>query len=154
MIDPTKTSKQVWLAMAEIWVGLPWWLSGKESTCNAGDTGGVGTIPGSGRSPREESGNPLQYSCWEIPWTESLMGYSSQGHKELDTTEWLSMRARNVDTIQVSARGMEKSSSRWCWLWVDDESCMLKWSLWFPWRSWITTGRGWNWKPPGTVGLM
>ena len=39
--------------------GLPWWLS-KESTFNAGDRG---LIPGSGRSPEEGNGNPLQYSC-------------------------------------------------------------------------------------------
>jgi len=32
----------------------------KESTCQAGDTG---SIPESGRSPGEENGNPLQYSC-------------------------------------------------------------------------------------------
>jgi len=42
--------------------GLPQWLSGKESTCNAGDTG---LIPGSGRSPGERHDNPLQYSCLE-----------------------------------------------------------------------------------------
>ena len=35
---------------------------GKESTCNAGD---LGSVPGSGRSPREGNGNPLQYSCLE-----------------------------------------------------------------------------------------
>ena len=35
---------------------------GKESACNAGD---LGSIPGSGRSPGEENGNPLQYSCLE-----------------------------------------------------------------------------------------
>ena len=29
----------------------------------AGDTGDLGLIPGSGRSPREGNGNPLQYSC-------------------------------------------------------------------------------------------
>ena len=39
---------------------LPWWLSGKESTCNAGDTG---SVPGSGRYPGGRHGNPLQYSC-------------------------------------------------------------------------------------------
>ena len=33
--------------------------AGKESTCNAGDPG---LIPGSGRSPRERIGYPLQYS--------------------------------------------------------------------------------------------
>ena len=36
----------------------------KESACNAGDTG---LIPGSGKSPGEGSGNPLQYSCLENP---------------------------------------------------------------------------------------
>ena len=35
----------------------------KESTCNAGDTGDAGSIPGSGRSPGGGNGNPLQYSC-------------------------------------------------------------------------------------------
>jgi len=40
--------------------GLPWWLSGKESSCNAGDTGDVGSIPGLGRSPGGGHGNPLQ----------------------------------------------------------------------------------------------
>ena len=37
---------------------------GKESACNAGD---MGSIPGSGRSPGEGNGNPLQYSCLENP---------------------------------------------------------------------------------------
>ena len=39
-------------------------LSRKESACNAGD---VGLIPGSGRSPGKENGNPFQYSCLENP---------------------------------------------------------------------------------------
>ena len=44
--------------------GLPWWLSGKESACNAGD---AGSIPGSGSSPGGGHGCPLQYSCLENP---------------------------------------------------------------------------------------
>ena len=40
--------------------GLPWWLNSKESACNAGD---MTLIPGSGRSPGEGNGNPLQYYC-------------------------------------------------------------------------------------------
>ena len=36
----------------------------KESACNAGDPG---LASGSERSPREENGNPLQYSCLEDP---------------------------------------------------------------------------------------
>ena len=42
---------------------LAWRISGgsdgKESVCNAGDTGDVGSIPGSGRSPGIGNGNPL-----------------------------------------------------------------------------------------------
>ena len=41
---------------------LAQWLNGKESVCSAGDPG---LILGSGRSPREENGYPLQYSCLE-----------------------------------------------------------------------------------------
>ena len=37
---------------------------GKENACNAGD---LGSIPGSGRSPGEGNGNPLQYPCLENP---------------------------------------------------------------------------------------
>ena len=40
--------------------GLPWWLSGKESACQAGD---AGLILGLERSPREGNGYLLQYSC-------------------------------------------------------------------------------------------
>jgi len=38
----------------------------KESACT-GDTGDEGLIPGSGRSPVEGNGNPLQYSCLKNP---------------------------------------------------------------------------------------
>ena len=41
---------------------FPGGSDGKESACNAGD---LGLIPGSGRSPGEGNGNPLQYSCLE-----------------------------------------------------------------------------------------
>ena len=47
---------------------------GKESTCNAGDTGGAVSIPGLGRSPAGGHGNPLQCSCWRMPWTEEPVG--------------------------------------------------------------------------------
>ena len=41
-------------------MGFPGSSDSKESACNAG---GPGLIPGSGRSPGEGNGNPLQYSC-------------------------------------------------------------------------------------------
>ena len=40
---------------------------GKESTCNAGDMGEVGLIPGLGRSPGGGTSKPLQYSCLNTP---------------------------------------------------------------------------------------
>ena len=46
---------------------LPWWLSAKESKCNAAAAGDLGLITGSERSSGEGNGNPLQYSCLENP---------------------------------------------------------------------------------------
>ena len=72
-------------------VGLSlWWLSGKESACNAGD---VGLIPGWGRSPGQGSGNPLQYSCLGNP---------------VDRGAWWA-------TIHVAHQGSQKS-----WTWLSD----------------------------------
>jgi len=66
-------------------VGLPWWLSSKESACNAWATG---FIPGSGRSPGGGHGTPLQYSCLENSMDRGAwQAYTPQGHKESDTTE-------------------------------------------------------------------
>ena len=69
---------------------FPWWLSGKESACNAGDTD---LIPGSGRYPGEGNGNPLQYACLEKShgW-KYLAGYSPQGCQQSHTTERLHFR--------------------------------------------------------------
>ena len=47
--------------------GFPSGSVGKESTCNAGDTGDAGLIPVLGRSPGGEHGNLLQYFCLENP---------------------------------------------------------------------------------------
>ena len=62
---------------------LPWWLSDKESTCNAGD---ASLIPGSGRSSEGGNGNRLQYSRLRNPmdmgaWRTTVHGVA----KEWDT---------------------------------------------------------------------
>jgi len=57
---------------------------GKESTCSGGD---LGLIPGLGRSPGDRKGYPLQYSGLENSMDCIVHG----GHKELDTTERLSL---------------------------------------------------------------
>ena len=62
-------------------------ITGKEFACDAGD---VGLIPGSGRSPGEGNGNPLQYSCLGNPmdrgaWWATVHGVTRVRH-DLETT--------------------------------------------------------------------
>ena len=54
------------------------------------DAGDVGLIPGSGRSPGEGNGNPLQYSCQRNPMDRGAWQAAVQGvAKESDMTEQL-----------------------------------------------------------------
>ena len=67
--------------------GCPHSSVGKESASNAGD---LGSIPGSGRSPGEGNGNPLQCSCLENPmdrggWQATVHGVTRVRH-DLVTT--------------------------------------------------------------------
>ena len=48
-------------------LGLLWWLSGKESTCNTGDTEDADSIPGLGISPGGGHGDSLRYLRLENP---------------------------------------------------------------------------------------
>ena len=82
---------------------FPGGSDGKESACNAGDEG---SIPGSGRSPGEGNGNPLQYSCLESPTDRSLAGYSAWGCKESITTE----RTRMHADAEMKKRGTARVS--------------------------------------------
>jgi len=52
----------------------------RETACNARD---LSLIPGSGRSPGEGNGYPLQ---WEIPWTEEPGRLQSMGLQESNMT--------------------------------------------------------------------
>ena len=79
------------------YAGFPGSSNGKESACSAGDPC---LIPGSGRSPREGHGNPLQYSCLEnhmdrgawratphgvaksLTWLSDLHTHSQDIHRE------------------------------------------------------------------------
>ena len=74
-----------------IYIYLSWDFPGgsdsKESARNAGGTRDVGLIPGSGRSPGEGNGNPLQYSCLGSPTGRRARRATVRGIvKELDMT--------------------------------------------------------------------
>ena len=87
--------------------GLPQWLHGKESFCNAG---AACLIPGSRRSPGGRHGNALQYSCLENPmgsiawwaidhgvaksWTQ-LKRLSTHAHMLKDTYEQPDKKVRS-----------------------------------------------------------
>ena len=61
---------------------LPRWLSGKESTCSAGD---AGMIPDLGSSPGEGTSNPLQYSCLGNPMDRGAWWATVHGVTESQT---------------------------------------------------------------------
>ena len=63
-------------------MGFPGGSEGKASACNAG---GLGSIPGSGRSPGEGNGNPLQYSCLENPMDRGAWWATVHGVAKLQT---------------------------------------------------------------------
>ena len=83
----TKTSTHL------LWLGGVFkWKSespvGKKSACSAGDTGDVGSIPESGRSPGGGNDNPPSILAWKTLWTEEPGGLQSIGVAKSRT--WLS----------------------------------------------------------------
>ena len=65
--------------------GFPCGSDGKESAGNAGD---LGSIPGSGRSPGERNGYPLQYSCLENSMERGA--WKATVHGAAKSLTWLS----------------------------------------------------------------
>ena len=55
-------------------------------TSDAGDTGDMSLIPGSGRPPGGQRGKPLQYSCLENLMDRGSWQATGHGIAELDTT--------------------------------------------------------------------
>ena len=69
-------------------LGLPRWVNGKESTCNAGD---ASLTPGLGGSLGEGNGNPLPYSCLGNPmdrgaWRTTVHGVAKSRIQFSDET--------------------------------------------------------------------
>ena len=76
MVVVTVIMKIIPLELTERQLGLPWWLSDKESACNAGD---VGLIPGLGRSSGEGMATHCNILAWRTPWIEEPGGLQSMG---------------------------------------------------------------------------
>ena len=64
--------------------GLPWWLSSKESSCNAGDLQEM-QVRSLGQEDPLEKGIATHSSilAWEIPWTEEPGGLQSMGSQRV-----------------------------------------------------------------------
>ena len=67
-------------------LGFPAGTVVKNLLVNSGDSGDMGSIPGSGRYPQGGNGNPLQHSCLGNPMDRGA--WWARGHKESDMTEW------------------------------------------------------------------
>ena len=76
----------------------------KNLPANAGDTGDLGSIPGSGRSLRGGNGTHSSILASKIPWMEDLEDYSPWGHKESDMTEQLNNSNNKIINNSVTLR--------------------------------------------------
>ena len=78
---PPESNKNLSWILAS--TGFPVGSVVKNLPANAGDTG---LIPGSGRSPGEGDGSPLQYSCLGNPMDRGAWRATGLGFAELDVT--------------------------------------------------------------------
>ena len=88
---------------------LPSWdfqvaLVVKNPPTNAGDARDTGSVSGLVRALGGGNGNPLQYSCWKIPWTEETGGPQCVGRKASDMTEQLSTHIYTDSCICIYIR--------------------------------------------------
>ena len=132
-------------------MGFPGGWGSKESAYSAGNPG---SIPGSGRSPGEGNGNPLQHSCLENSMDRGAWRVAARGNAESDMTERLTLSFSAIrDQYPVFftscaslglfvGRGCSLMAVRWqiffsfqCSLGIHQltlEGCNRRW-LWHPW---------------------
>ena len=115
---PSSTLEKLYSRQIQPRGGLPWWLSNKESACNAGDAGSTHEL---GRSPWRRKWQPTSV-FWpgkSHGW-RSLVGCSPWGHEESDTTEPLHFHfslpctgERNGNPLQYSCLGNPMDRGAW-----------------------------------------
>ena len=80
-------------------LGLPRWLSSKESACSTGDESDVGSIPGLERSPGGRNGSPFQDSC-----LENLMDRGAKQGVHGVANSWTWLKRLSGSSIYYSLR--------------------------------------------------
>ena len=154
-LPASKTGRNKFLLFLDLWyfviVGLPRWLSGKESACNAG---GTGSIPGLGRSPGGGHGNILQYSCLKNPmdkgaWCATvhripkscrwLKQLNTRTHRLLDERKFWLIRGGSMDEWSLMKkeppRTHTEGGSSWLSLWSWFSFCLN--NFWASSCSWV-----------------
>ena len=70
----------------------------KTPPANSGDIGDTNSIPGSGRSPGEENGNPLQYSCLKNSINRGVWWATVHRMAKSNTTEHAHTQEKKTNT--------------------------------------------------------
>ena len=100
-----------------IWSGSWWqptsWLSGKESSCNSGVSGDVGSIPGLEDPLEEGMATHSSILAWRIPWTEILLQFRSLRRCGFDPWVGRSPGGEHGNPLQYSC--LENPMDRGAW---------------------------------------
>ena len=84
----------------------------KNPIARAGDITDMGSIPGLRRSPGAGHGNPLQYSCLVIPWTEEPGGLQSVWSQRVGR-DWSDLARTPLHTEGAQANAVAGRGRRW-----------------------------------------
>ena len=106
-VAKSQTRLSNWATTAISSWGFPGGSGLRNLPARAGDEGDSGSVPGSGRSPGGEDGNPLQHSCLDGwgGWWATVHG---------DTSEQLSMRASHLEDYDFGGTKLiGKNQSMW-----------------------------------------